>query len=127
MAERITIGRVIHPSWNYGLEASLRVHRLLVQRSLAKRWRFKGDYITTGPFESLMGYPHCGSSSGNLDRYRLDLFPRSGLKSMVQKVNHRIWHTLCEYPDLATLSETIPQQAFLHCGDAVTQLAVEQQ
>jgi hypothetical protein len=97
-----TIGNVIHPSWNYDLEASLRVHSDLVKRSLDPKWRFKGEWVTTGPLETLMGYPGCGSSWGSTSWVRLMLPFREGLEKAVAKVNGLIFRALCEYPELAS-------------------------
>ena len=102
-----TIGQVINPSYNYDLDASLRVHRLLVKRSLAPQWRFKGRWVTTGPFETLLGYPGCGSSYGTTDWASLNLYVRDGLGKMVKVVNRRILDAMCCYPELAMLRETI--------------------
>lgn len=117
MAITRTIGSVIHPAWNYDLEASLRVHCDLVKRSLDPKWRFKGQWVTTGPLETLFGYPGCGSSFGSTDALHLNLPFREGLENTVKKINGLIFRALCEYPGLASLSETVNQK-FAHCGDA---------
>jgi len=117
------IGRVIYPGRNYDLEASLRVHRLLVLRSLEKQWRFTGEHMTSGPLEYLMGYPGCGSSSGDTKWCSLGLCFANDLKSMVEKVNRIIWGTLCVYPGLATLTETVPSRPYWPLNEIITRLA----
>jgi len=119
----ITIGHVLHPSWCYDLEATLRAHRLLVQRALAPRWRFKGTYVTTGPLETLLGHSGCGSRFGCTDCFGLKLFPRDGLEVMVQTVQRRILVALCEYPDFATLAEPVSSQTFLSSRSSLDRLS----
>jgi hypothetical protein len=118
-----TIGSIIHPSYGYDLEASLRVHCMLIERSLATQWRFKGAWVTTGPFETLLGYPGCGSSVGGTSWCSLNLYARDGLKGITRTINSRILEALCSYPKLGCLSETMRHQDFRHCGDAVDALA----
>ena len=120
---RNTIGQVIHPDSSHDLEASLRVHSMLVTRSRAEKWRFKGSYVTTGPFEVLMGHPGCGSSSGCTAWCTLRLCAADGLESITRRLNQKIIKAMCSYPDLAALSETVKDQRFIYCGDAIDCLA----
>ena len=60
--ERKTIGQIIHPSWNYDIEASLRVHQMLMRRAMNSQWRLTGTRITIGPYETLCGRSGTGSS-----------------------------------------------------------------
>lgn len=122
-----TIGSIISPTQTYDLEGSLRVHRLLVRRSLAPRWRFKDTSVTTGPFESLLGYPGCGSSSGGTSWCLMGLPVQDGRKALTTRLNRLMWKTLCRYPDLAALTETIPYQKHRSCVDELARLAAYEQ
>ena len=122
MKKVVTIGSVIEPSYEFNLDASLRVHRMLIERSLNKQWRFKGRWVTTGPFETLMGYPGCGSSLGGTDWASLKLFPRDGVEAMTKQVNRLIWRTMTAFPELAMLREAVPFRPFVHCRDVIDEL-----
>lgn len=116
-----TIGQVIHPSWSYDLEASLRVHRMLMLRAKDAKWRFPDRWVTTGPLESLCGYPNCGSSLGSTSWCELRLPVSSGLEAMTRRVNELILNAMCDYPGFASLDEALANR-FVHCGDAVQEL-----
>lgn len=119
-----TIGHIIDPSWSYDLESSLRVHAMLLQRARERKWRFHGDWVWTGPFETLCGKPCCGSSLGSdcTSSFRLDLHVSAGLESMVESLNRNILKAMCQYPGFASLDERISTR-FVHCGDAIKALA----
>lgn len=118
-----TIGSVIHPNANYDLESSLRVHRLLVLRALHKRWRFQGRWVVTGPLETLMGIPGCGSGCGATDYLCLNLIAQNGIGSIVRFLNQRIFEAMCAYLKFASIDETIPSKEFVPCDKALAQLA----
>jgi len=119
---RRTIGSIINPSWSYDLEASLRAHRMLVKRSLDSKWRFKNQWVTTGPLETLMGFHSCGSSYGSTSWCTLGLYVRDGYESMTATLNKNILKALCSYPAFGSLAECIPDQELLHCDEAVQAL-----
>lgn len=104
-----------------GLESVLRLHGILVERSLGPEWRFKGKWVTTGPFETLMGYRSCGASSGDVTWCDLYISPLHGEISAFKKIQVLILTALCEYPGLADLNEDVPVKEGLH-GDEFDQL-----
>lgn len=120
MSKSTTIGRIIGPTQNYDLESSLRVHRLLVQRALQPRWRFKGTWVTTGPYETMIGYPSCGSIPSQTS---LSLTAATPLGDSVTRVNQGILRAMCDYSGFAELSEPIPERPFVHCSAAWFRLA----
>lgn len=114
MSNQRTIGSVLWPV-SCDLEAYLRVHRLLVERSLQAQWRFEGNWVVSGPFESLMGKPCCGSSLGSTHGFSLDLYFRDGIQTMIAKLRKYIINTLCQYPEFASLGEKIRRQDYRDC------------
>lgn len=120
------IGSIIHPSWSYDLEASLRLHCFLVQRALKPEWRFRTDWVWTGPFETLMGHPGCGSSFEGHTSWAEFALPigRDPYKAATAKLNSTIIKCLCAYPKLASLDEEIPYPKFRHMGDACNRFRV---
>ena len=124
MAERVTIGQVINPCWCFDLAGSLRVHRLLVERSLAPEWRFRSGPVTTGPFECLLGYPGCGVGTAvdYTSWCELKLHVRAGVPELTRTVNQLIWRTMCSYPTLASLAEELPH-CYVRCDAEVDRLA----
>ena len=119
-----TIGSVIHPSWSYDLESSLRIHRMLMLRAKSPKWRFKGTWVVTGPLESLCGYPGCGSGFGDTSWCSLELLVDSGLEQMTRRVNDLIFRAMCDYPGFASLNEELPNRSFVHCEEAIQSLRV---
>ena len=119
MKENLSFGAVIHPCHRaYHLEASMLLHRLLVKRSNDERFRFRGTWVTSGPFESLIGRPGTGHghSVGCIGDVVVPL--HEGYQAATRQINSLIISALCSYPDLAMLRETISLD-FVHCGDAV--------
>jgi hypothetical protein len=119
------IGSVINPGWAYDLESSLKLQRMLVERARADEWRFRGPYVTTGPYETMMGASACGSSCSKYSDVELDLPFSNGLASMVDTARHGILCAMCDYPEFARLDEPTWDTPFAgaHCGDAVKRLA----
>jgi hypothetical protein len=91
----------------YCLETALRLHRLLVERSLSKSWRFKNRWVTTGPFETLMGHRSCGTSFDDVTCFHLFLSSSHGEENAVKKLFARILDAMFEYPGLACLNEDV--------------------
>jgi len=119
------IGRVIHPRQDFDLESVLRLQRTLVARARADEWRFRGPYVTTGPYETMMGKASCGSSCSKYSDVELELPFTNGLTSMVDAASQNILRAMCDYPDFARLKEPTWDAPFpgAHCGDAVKRLA----
>lgn len=119
------IGRVIHPRMDFDLETVLKLQRMLVERARADEWRFRGPYVTTGPYETMMGHASCGSSCSKYSDTVLDLPFANGLKSMADAARQGILCAMCEYPEFARLDEPTWKAPFpaAHCGDAVKRLA----
>ena len=118
------IGHALHPRIS-NLETKLRLHRLLVERSRAAKWRLTVQWcgpIITGPFESLMGRSGCGNRFGTTDTV-LDLPFKMGHKDMVGRINDLMLYTMCSYPGLASLDEDMPDRKPVACGDAIERLA----
>ena len=117
---KTTIGQKIDPHWNYDLEASLRIQQSLIARAQDPAWRFKGQLVTTGPYETLLGYASCRS---RWDTY-LALPVSHGLYRMVRAVNTSILRAMCQYPGFAELSEEATEPPFpaAHCGEAIAVL-----
>ena len=119
------LGHVIAPSsYQYDLEASLRAHRMLVARAILPQWRFKNEWVVTGPYETLMGFPYCGSTYGDTREFCLRVYAHlSGFMDMTKLVNKHILDAMCCYPEFASLDETLPPHSFSHCSNAVDSLA----
>lgn len=118
MRNTTTIGRVIHPGWSFDLEANLRVHRMLAERALLPKWRFRTTWVWTGPFETLMGHSNCGTGSpGPHWGMTLSLPVRDGLEPAVDRLKQNILKAICEYPGFASLDETLPDRGGL-CREA---------
>lgn len=121
MSNTLTIGQIINPSWSYNLEASLRVHRMLLSRAMIPRWRFRGPYVVTGPFETLCGYSGCGTHYGGTSWCSLRLHVADGLEKIVRRTNDLILRAMCEFSGFAQLDETL-NVPFVNCRSMVDAL-----
>jgi len=119
------IGSVINPGWAYDLESSLKLQRMLAERARADVWRFRGYYVTTGPYETMMGHANCGSGHNTHSTIDLDLPFILKLDGMVRAVNTGILRAMCQYPEFAEMAELTWRAPFpdSHCGEAVKRLA----
>jgi len=121
---KTTIGKVIRPAWGGDLESSLKLQRMLVNRARDDQWRFHGDWVTTGPYETMMGKASCGCSGSKYSTISPPLPFSDGLVNMVNSVNHGILRAMFDYPKFAELSEETwcPPELDARCQDAIAQL-----
>jgi hypothetical protein len=119
----VTFGNLIYGASD--LDRLLRLHQLLVRRAMDDCWRFVGDWVCTGPYETLMGYPNCGSglSRTSFEAHELGLRVRDGYDKMCEQLSRRCLQAMCQFKGFASLDEELTPRSYDYTNDAVLALS----